>query len=70
MQVLETSDKTEDELGIVLNKELKPVAEYIFEFLELLVKPMVNTFVTDPRLSVTVEIMRFIKETSLPKLAI
>lgn len=45
-------------------------AQFIFEFMELLVKPMVNTFVPDPRLSVTEEIIKFIKESNLPKLAL
>lgn len=38
--------------------------------MELLVKPMVNTFVADPRMSVTDEVIRFVKETNLPRLAL
>ncbi len=38
--------------------------------MELLVKPMVNTFVTDPRLSVTEELIKFIKESNVAQLAL
>jgi len=38
--------------------------------MELLVKPMVNTFVADPRTSVTQEVIKFVKETDLPKLSL
>ena len=38
--------------------------------MELLVKPMVNTYVPDPRLSVTEEAIQFVKESGLPKLSL
>jgi len=38
--------------------------------MELLVKPMVNTFVADPRTSVTQEVIKFVKEANLPKLSL
>jgi hypothetical protein len=56
--------------GLLLSEQLRPQAQYIFEFMELLVKPMVNTFVADPRLSVTDEVIKFVKQTNLPKLAL
>ncbi len=56
--------------GIILPPSMRMQAQFIFEFMELLVKPMVNTFVPDPRLTVTEEIIKFVKESNLPKLAL
>jgi len=39
--------------------------QLVFEFMELLVKPMVNSLVPDPRLSVTDEVLKFVKEYKL-----
>lgn len=44
--------------------------QLIFEFMELLVKPMVNSLVPDPRLTVTDEVISFIKEYHLAATAL
>jgi len=38
--------------------------------MELLVKPMVNSLVPDPRITVTDEVIRFIKEYHLARTAL
>ena len=67
-RVVEVSQRGEQ--GILLERNLRPQAQYLFEFMELLVKPMVNTYVADPRLSVTEEAIQFVKESGLPKLSL
>ncbi len=51
-----------DSQSIFVPEKMRPQVQLIFEFMELLVKPMVNSLVPDPRLTVTEEVVRFIKE--------